>query len=157
MKVGDSLALELQRLRQEGKIDEEPALLRIDYSKESARAPFHFDIAKGKLHRNGCPAIPWDSKSALYGLWDPGTEPVEIACEKCRPTRVKVNTMAKNVASDIVFGLLSILDQFGSVLSERGKEYRDSDRGRPGQRGDRDRDRSRPRGGDRGGFQRRNY
>jgi len=34
---------------------------------------------------------------------------------------------------------------------------RDSDRGRPGQRGDRDRDRSRPRGGDRGGFQRRNY
>lgn len=130
MKVGDSLALELQRLRQEGKIDDEPGLLRIDYRRESAEAPFRFDIARGKLHRSGCPAIPTGSKSALYGVWDPGNGPVELGCERCRPTRVKVNNMAKTIASDIVFGLISILDQFGSVLSERGREYRDSDRGR---------------------------
>lgn len=129
MKVGDSLALELQRLRQEGKIEDEPGLLRIDYRKESAEAPFRFDIARGKLHRSGCPAIPGDSKSALYAVWDSGTHPAELACETCRPTRVKVKNMAKTIASDIVFGLISILDQFGSVLSERGKEYRDSDRG----------------------------
>jgi hypothetical protein len=130
VKLGDSLALELQRLRREGKIEDEPGLLRIDYRKESGQAPFHFDIARGKLHRNGCPAIPRDSKSAVYGVWDPGSEPVELACERCRPARVKVNNVAKTITSDIVFGLISILDQFGSVLSERGKEYRDSDRGK---------------------------
>ena len=37
--------------------------------------------------------------------------------------------MEKNVASDLLFGFLSIVDQFGSVLCERGKEYRDSERG----------------------------
>ena len=41
---------------------------------------------------------------------------------------------ARDVAapgSDLVYGLLSILDQFGGVLRERGREYRRSQSGGP--------------------------
>ena len=54
---------------------------------------------------------------------------MKYACEQCRPAPTKDKTMEKNVASDLLFGFLSIVDQFGSVLCERGKEYRDSERG----------------------------
>ena len=38
--------------------------------------------------------------------------------------------MSDDRGSDFVYGLVSILDQFGSVLRERGREYRHSSRGR---------------------------
>lgn len=130
MKIGDTIALEIQSLRQKGKIDPDQGLLRIDYRKESAQAPFYFDMVHGKLHCRGCAAIPRDSQSALYAVWDPGSNSAELACKKCCPVPTKGKNMAKDTASDIMFGFLSILDQFGSVLIERGREYSDSDRGR---------------------------
>jgi hypothetical protein len=38
--------------------------------------------------------------------------------------------MDKTTTSDLLFGFLSIIDQFSSVLSERGSEYRQSEKGK---------------------------
>ena len=38
--------------------------------------------------------------------------------------------MRQDSSLDIIYGFLSIVDQFGSVLKERGREYRNSRRGR---------------------------
>jgi hypothetical protein len=38
--------------------------------------------------------------------------------------------MRQDSSLDIIYGFLSIVDQFGSVLTERGREYRNSRRGR---------------------------
>jgi hypothetical protein len=127
---GDRLALELQDLFQRGVIDAEQPLLRIDNRFEAARAPFRLDPVHGKLHRTGCPAIPATSSAALYAVWDPGSEAVFLACRKCRPSAVETAKMKQDTSFDILYGLLSIVDQFGSVLTERGKEYRKSSRGR---------------------------
>jgi hypothetical protein len=133
MNPGDRLALELQSLYQQGKIDSELGLLRIDYSEQAAAAPFCFDMVHGTLHRNGCPAIPEASASALYAVWRPGAGAEAVACSSCRPVHSdppEGRGMSDDRGSDIVYGLVSILDQFGSVLKERGREYRKSNRGR---------------------------
>ena len=130
MEAGDLVALELQELFRNRRIDSQPGLLRIDNQREAANAPFHFDMVNGKLHRTGCPAIPQASAQALYAVWNPGEELPALACEKCRPAPVESSDMRQDSSLDIIYGFLSIVDQFGSVLKERGKEYRNSRRGR---------------------------
>ena len=129
-EIGDTIALKLQTLRQEGKIDDEQPLIRIDYRKEASQAPFQFDIKNAKLHRTMCTSIPRGAQPTLYAVWRPDAKDLELACEKCRPVPIEEERMKKDVVSDIVFGLLSVMDQFGSVLTERGREYRNSKRGR---------------------------
>lgn len=133
MNPGDQLALELQSLYQQGKIDAELGLLRIDYRDRAAEAPFCFDMVHGTLHRTGCPAIPESASTAVYAVWRPELEARVLECPRCRPQRAdpaEEEGMSDDKGSDIVYGLVSILDQFGSVLRERGREYRHSPRGR---------------------------
>jgi len=130
-EIGDSIALKIQKLRMEGKIKSDHPLLRIDNRGEAAKAPFQFDTVKLKLHRTGCKAIPRESHSALYAVWKITPDDLEYACEKCRPALSKDRGMDNNKETmDIVFGFLSLLDQFGSILSERGQEFRNSKQGR---------------------------
>ena len=138
--VGDYVALKVQSLRAAGKTKGDQPLVRIDNRPEAAAAPFIFDIAGGKLHRAGCPAIPKAHRTALYAVWEVRPEDLPTACEKCRPASEQPGAdrtagsngrhkMPSNTAVDVLFGFISILDQFGSVLSERGRDFRNSDRG----------------------------
>jgi hypothetical protein len=130
MEWGDRLALEVQNLFQKGAVDTDQPLLRIDYRSQAARAPFRLDMVNGKLHRAGCRAIPANASEALYAIWDPGREASILACRRCRPSAVETVEMKQDTSFDIIYGLLSIVDQFGSVLTERGREFRKSPRGR---------------------------
>lgn len=56
--IGDFVALKIQELYKESKIDVREALLKIDNREEAAQAPFQFDPAAGLLHRRDCKAIP---------------------------------------------------------------------------------------------------
>jgi hypothetical protein len=121
------VALGIQELHRRGKVRDSQPLLRIDQRKEAAEAPFQFDAVRGRLHRTGCRAIPAASKSALYGVWEMRGSEQHLACPKCRPTPTRTKSAARTPdvpASDLVYGVLSILDQFGGVLRERGREYR---------------------------------
>ena len=128
--VADLVALEIQNLLKRADVDRERALLRIDYRREVNQAPFHFDMVQGKLHRAGCAAIPKASTEALYAVWEATEEFPLLACDKCRPEPAEANKMSRDTSVDILYGLLSLVDQFASVLKERGREYRDSARGR---------------------------
>jgi hypothetical protein len=127
---GDLVTLELQRLFAGRHADPAEVLLRIDYRQEAKTAPFQFDMVHGKLHRSGCGSIPADCTPALYAVWAPGEELERVACHRCRPSGAEAATMKQDPALDVLFGLISIVDQFGSVLKERGKEYRSSAKGR---------------------------
>jgi hypothetical protein len=130
--LGDVLALKLQSLRRQ-QCEPKP-LLRIDNRAEAAEAPFQFDTVNARLHRRGCRAIPQGSRTALYGLWSVPAHARAYSCTTCRPRidpepdrrRGEVN---RDGVSDYVFGFLSVLDQFGSVIRERGREFRDSEEG----------------------------
>lgn len=129
--IGDSIALKIQKMRMEGKISGNRPLLRIDNRSEAAEAPFQFDTVKLRLHRADCQAIPEESRTALYAVWKITPNDLLYACKKCRPALKKEKAMDnKKDTSDIFFGFLSILDQFGSILSERGREFRNSKQGR---------------------------
>jgi hypothetical protein len=133
--LGDVLALKLQELRRQQR--EPRPLLRIDNRAEAAEAPFQFDTVNARLHRRGCRAIPEGSRTALYGLWSVPAHARANACGVCRP-RVDPGPepapeeapVGKDGVTDYVFGFLSVLDQFGSVIRERGREFRDSEEGR---------------------------
>jgi hypothetical protein len=120
----DFVAQSLQALRQER------PLLRIDNLDEAAQAPFQFDAAAGRLHRRGCRSIPARSRLALYGVWRIGAEERKLACPRCQPVPMEKEPEDRSDATDILFGLISLIDQFGSVLRERGREYRNSEDGR---------------------------
>jgi hypothetical protein len=128
--IGDRFALKLQELRTEGKVGGDQPLLRIDSRDEAAKAPYQFDTARAKLHRTGCDAIPRASRSALLARWGVSPDESDLGCERCRPGPTERRAMRRNPASDLLYGMVSILDQFGNVLRERGKEYRESEQGR---------------------------
>jgi small nuclear ribonucleoprotein (snRNP)-like protein len=128
--LGDEIALRLQQLRKQGKIDDDQPLLRIEFQREAAEAPFQFDAVSGKIHRNGCKSIPRHARSALYGVWHLPPEAAAYACSRCRPAEQAAETTENDRVSHTLFGVLSVLDQFGSVLVERGRDYRHSERGR---------------------------
>jgi hypothetical protein len=125
--LGDVLALRIQELRL-GQ-DEPRPLLRIDNRAEAATAPFQFDTVLAQLHRNGCRAIPSSSHTALYGLWQIPPQVRRDACPVCRPEADEESDMAKEGPNDYIYGLLSVLDQFGGVIRERGREFRESKEG----------------------------
>ncbi|MDH3505129.1 MAG: hypothetical protein OEM58_11465 [Nitrospirota bacterium] len=123
---GDAFAIALQELRSQGKVSDARPLLRIDGQAEAALAPYQFDPVYGKLHRRGCSAIADDSRSALFARWRMALDEQFLACPHCRPHPLPQGKEAQDVTLDIFFGVISILDQFGTVLRERGKEYRTS-------------------------------
>jgi hypothetical protein len=169
----DTIGLRIQELHTSGKLAGDQPLLRIDNSERARQAPFQFDAARGQLHRTDCRAIPPTSRSALYGVWEIGTDGAAVACPRCNPmgkpaapepettpqkkakqteeakqdesTRPEAKqgeakqgeAKAKTVggrpqddhAVDILYGVLSIVSQFGGVLRERGQEYRKSGAG----------------------------
>jgi hypothetical protein len=129
MDPGDLVALELQKLLGSGLVDPDEALLRIDYRREAKSAPFQFDMVNGRLHRNGCSSIPATCSDALYAVWEPGVDLELVACGVCRPKAIEAQRMSQDKTLDVLYGLISIVDQFGSVLKERGKEYRSSAKG----------------------------
>lgn len=127
--VGDAIALGLQSLRRAQAQKAGQPLLKIDNTEDAKNAPFQFDAARGRIHRNGCSAIPKSSESALYGVWRVGPEEMELACPRCKPEPTKPEQSDPNIATDMFYGLLSVIDQFGGVLRERGREYRRSQDG----------------------------
>lgn len=124
----DLVARSLQSLR--GRADADRPLLRIDNLDDAAQAPYQFDAASGRLHRRGCRAIPARSGQALYGVWRIGPEERKLACTRCKPAPMDKEPDKRNDTADMLFGLISLIDQFGSVLRERGQEYRKSEDGR---------------------------
>ena len=130
VKWGDVFSLALQQLRTEGAIQDDRPLFRIDCQDEAAQAPFQFDPVQGKLHRRDCAIIPEYSRSALFARWTMGSGEQPLACSHCRPSSLThYQDTQQDVTLDIFFGVISILDQFGTVLQERGKEYRSSKEG----------------------------
>ena len=126
---GDVFAIALQELRSQGKVSDARPLLRIDGQAEAAMAPYQFDPVYGKLHRRGCSNIAVDSRSALFARWSMALDEQFLACPHCRPHPYPRGQEAQDITLDILFGVISILDQFGTVLRERGKEYRTSSDG----------------------------
>jgi hypothetical protein len=125
----DQGALLLQRLRAENKISDD-SLLRIDYRPEAENAPFVFDAATGVLHKKGCAGLKKDSRSAQYAVWTITKQDLSLACRKCKPMPKPELKPQHNELTDIVFGVMSMLDQFSAVLGQRGKEFRVTDRGK---------------------------
>jgi len=110
-------------------------LVRIDNRAEAEKAPYRFDAVRGVVHRRGCPALTEDARSASYGLWRITAEDGAKRCKRCRPmpeTKEVEGSEARETKAgpDLLFGLVSILDQFGNVLKERGKDYRETEEGR---------------------------
>ncbi len=149
----DTVGLRIQELHASGQLPGDQPLLRIDNRDQARQAPFQFDAAQGLLHRTGCRAIPPGSRSALYGVWEVGDEDPGLACPRCNPVvrpAAKAEPKAEQKAEpkphaeakpearaaeaklqdersvDLLFGLLSVVSQFGGVLRERGQEYRKS-------------------------------
>jgi hypothetical protein len=126
----DAFALAMQELHSRKNLNTAQPLIRIDPRVEAARAPFLFDSALAVLHCNGCKEIPASSRSALYAVWQIGRKDLEYACKKCRPMPNKNKPERSADAGDILLGLLSLVDQFGSILSQRGQDFRRTERGR---------------------------
>lgn len=124
------MALALQGLRRQTRTGGEAPLVRLENRKEAADAPFQFDPANAVLHRTGCTAIPKTSHSALYAVWKINKEDLKYACPRCRPMNAQNKTEASFNPADVLFGLLSVLDQFGTILHERGRDYRRTNRGK---------------------------
>jgi hypothetical protein len=127
---GDLVAISLQELRTQGKLAGTQPLIRIDYRAEAARAPLQFDPVAGLLHRTNCRVIPSESRSALFARWELHADELMLRCPVCRPGAVDVEADEEDVTVDVLYGLVAIIDQFGAVLRERGKEYRNSEEGR---------------------------
>jgi len=127
---GDAIAIAVQELKRHRKLDHDQPLFRIDYRREAAGAPFQFDAAEVILHRTGCSAIPEGSRSALYAVWHIAKQDTRLGCKKCRPMPKNNSPPEPLEVADVLFGLLSLVDQFRTVLSERGQEYRQTQQGR---------------------------
>ncbi len=125
----DFVAQTIQTLHSDRRLRQEQPLLRIDNLEDAAQAPFQFDAAAGRLHRRGCRSIPARSRLALYGVWRIGPEERRLACPRCKPVPMEKEPENRTEATDMLFGLISLIDQFGSVLRERGQEYRKSEDG----------------------------
>jgi len=125
--VVDEVALALQGLRQAGLGTGYDVLVRIDNRSAEAGAPYQLDAARGVLHRRDCRALP---KSApTFALGRVSEEALSRACKRCKPMIEPTQPKTRERA-DVLFGLVSLVDQFGSVLKERGKDFRQTPEGR---------------------------
>jgi hypothetical protein len=126
----DSIALALQTFASRRKKEQDMPLVRLENRKESAKAPFQFDPDTGLLHKTGCASIKEDSKSALYAIGSISKDDERFACPRCSPMTDDNKKEPSLDPTDVLYGLLSIVDQFGTILHERGREFRETDRGR---------------------------
>lgn len=127
--LGDLFALKIQEWHTASKLKGDQPLLRIDNREEASEAPFQFDAASGRLHRRGCRMLAAPSRPPVYGVWQVGTHEWKLACGRCKPVAEDENAQNGSGAADILFGFVSIIAQFGGVLRERGREYRQSSPG----------------------------
>jgi hypothetical protein len=132
-QIADAVGLHIQELHASGRLQGSQPLLKIDNRDRAVQAPFQFDAARGQLHRAGCRAIPRGSMSALYGVWKIAKEEEALACPRCKPmsdqatdTKPDAKPGEPDSPVDLLFGVLSVVSQFGGVLRERGQEYRNS-------------------------------
>ncbi len=121
-------ALAIQELRRADRGAGWDTLLRIDASAEASRAPYQFDAAHGVLHRLGCRAIPARAAAALYGMWQIGPDQQAHGCARCKPMASE-GKREETDRTDLLFGLVSVIEQFAGVLKERGKDYQKTDEG----------------------------
>ena len=127
LRVADIVGLRIQELHTNGLLRGPQPLLRIDNREQAKRAPFQLDAATGRLHRIGCRSIPKGSRSALYGIWRIGKNDQLLACPRCKPMpKADEKREDSEYPTDLLYGLLSVVNQFGGVLRERGREYRTS-------------------------------
>jgi hypothetical protein len=122
-RLFDQAALAVQELHHQGRLSGPDFLLRIENRAEAAEAPFQFDAANGIVHRRGCGAVPASARSALYGFWSIGPDEQKLACNRCRPVPDDQQKAEDSDRADLLFGLISVVDQFAGVLKERGKDY----------------------------------
>jgi hypothetical protein len=128
--LGDLVALKIQEWHAAAKLEGDQPLLRIDNREEVEEAPFQFDAASGRLHRRGCHALAAPSRRPVYGVWQVGLHEWTLACARCKPVAENDDAQDRSAAADLLFGFVSIVAQFGGVLRERGREYRQSSPGR---------------------------
>jgi hypothetical protein len=129
--IADIVGLGIQELRSSGALKGAQPLLRIDNRERARRAPFQLDAANGKLHRRGCRSIPRSSRTALYGVWSIGESDPPTTCSRCNPMPGPGDKKDDpEYPSDFIYGVLSVVNQFSSVLRERGQEYRNSQVGK---------------------------
>jgi hypothetical protein len=128
---GDLFAIAIQHYRATGRLNGDQPLIRIDYREEAANAPFQFDPVRGTIHRTQCQAIPSDARSAIFARWRMQEEEAVMACLRCRPKpRGREPSVERNETLEVLYGIMSILGQFGTLLRERGKEFRNSEEGK---------------------------
>lgn len=125
------LAIAIQHYHAEGRINGDQPLIRIDYQDEAAKAPFQFDPVRGRIHRTQCQSIPSDARSALFGRWSMDEQEVVLACRYCRPRPSDQSLRRERTdAVEVLYGVISIFEQFSTFLRERGREFRNSDEGK---------------------------
>jgi hypothetical protein len=128
---GDLFAIAIQHYRANGRLNGDQPLIRIDYREEAAHAPFQFDPVRGRIHRTECQAIPSDARSALFARWRIQKDEAVLACPRCRPQpKGRERSVERNETLEVLYGIMSILGQFGTLLRERGKEFRNSEEGK---------------------------
>jgi len=126
-KLLDAAAIALQGLRQDRRLRWD-TLVRIDNTAEAAAAPYQFDAAQGLVHRRTCRAIP--AGAALYGLAHITRDDLNRACKRCKPLPDQQPPPTDTTErADLLFGLVSVIDQFAGVLKERGKDYQKTNEG----------------------------
>jgi hypothetical protein len=125
----DTIALAVQKIHAADNLDTAQPLIRIDPRKEADEAPFEFDSAMAVLHCRGCRAIPVGSRSTLYAVWKIERNDLGLACRKCRPMANNSKPDRPADVGDVLLGLVSFVDQFSSILSQRGQDFRRTQRG----------------------------
>jgi hypothetical protein len=129
-QLADMIGLQIQELHAGGRLRGGQPLLRIDNREQARTAPYQFDAARGRLHRADCRSIPKSSKSALYGVWQIAKEEETLTCPRCnpmpKPDEKSDQKPQDETPIDLLYGVLSVISQFGGVLRERGQEYRNS-------------------------------
>lgn len=131
LHLADMIGLRIQELHSKGSLKGSQPLFRIDNRERARRAPFQLDAATGKLHRVGCRSVPRGSRSALYGVWRIGENDRPLACTRCKPMSEPDDKKDDpEYPTDLLFGVLAVVNQFGGVLRERGQEYRNSQVGK---------------------------
>lgn len=125
----DALALSIARMCKHPAIDNEQPLFRVANKQTFDKAPWVFDSSLGILHASGCRAIPATSVSALYGVFSATEVPKNVArCKRCKAMNTKKRE--PETASDLLFGVIALFEQFSVVLRERGSEFRQTPRGK---------------------------
>ena len=128
--VSDFVGLQIQELHMSGALRGSGPLLRLDNREQAQHAPFRLDASTGRLHRKECRAIPEGSRSALYSVWKIDSDAQPLACPRCKPMPEPEKPQDPEYPTDLLYGVLSIVNQFGGVLRERGQEYRRSSIGK---------------------------